>query len=64
VRKLDQFRKFIEIAAQCTGEIVNFANIARDAGAEPYCLSRDPAARRIGSVLALPWQDGLNEIGL
>jgi len=34
VRKLDPFRKFIEIAAQCNGEIINFANIARDAGAD------------------------------
>jgi predicted AAA+ superfamily ATPase len=32
--------------------------------AEAYCLSRDPVARRIGSVIALPWQDGLKEIGL
>jgi predicted AAA+ superfamily ATPase len=30
VRKLDPFRKFIEIAAQCNGEIINFANVARD----------------------------------
>ncbi len=34
VRKLDPFRKFMEIAAQCSGEIVNFANIARDVGAD------------------------------
>jgi uncharacterized protein len=34
VRKLDPFRKFIEIAAQCSGEIINFANIARDVGAD------------------------------
>lgn len=34
VRKLDPFRKFVEIAAQCNGEIVNFANIARDVGAD------------------------------
>ena len=34
VRKLDPFRKFIEIAAQCNGEIINFANIARDVGAD------------------------------
>jgi predicted AAA+ superfamily ATPase len=33
-------------------------------GAEAYCLSRDPVARRIGSVLALPWQEGLMELGL
>jgi predicted AAA+ superfamily ATPase len=34
VRRLDPFRKFIEIAAQCNGEILNYANIARDAGAD------------------------------
>jgi uncharacterized protein len=34
VRKLDPFRKFVEIAAQCNGEIINFANIARDVGAD------------------------------
>jgi predicted AAA+ superfamily ATPase len=34
VRKLDPFRKFIEIAAQCNGEIINFANIARDVGVD------------------------------
>ncbi len=34
VRNLDPFRRFMEIAAQCNGEIVNFANIARDAGAD------------------------------
>lgn len=34
VRKLDPFRKFIEIAAQSNGEIINFANIARDVGVD------------------------------
>jgi len=33
-------------------------------GAEAFCLSRDPVARRIGSVIALPWQEGLKELGL
>jgi predicted AAA+ superfamily ATPase len=33
-------------------------------GAEAYCLSRDPVSRRIGSVIALPWQEGLKAIGL
>ena len=32
VRKLDPFRKFLEIAAQTNSEIVNFNNIARDTG--------------------------------
>ena len=34
MRKLDPFRRFIEIAAQCNGEIINFTNIARDVGAD------------------------------
>ena len=33
-------------------------------GAIALCLSRDPLRRRIGDVLALPWQDGLAELGL
>jgi len=32
VRKLDPFRRFLEVAAQCNGKIVNFSNIARDVG--------------------------------
>lgn len=34
VRKLDPFRKFLEIAGQTNGEIVNYTNIARDIGAD------------------------------
>ena len=33
-------------------------------GAEGYCLSRDPVPKRIGNVSALPWRDGLLEVGL
>ena len=32
--------------------------------AKAYCLSRDPHRKKIGSVLALPWQDGLKELGI
>lgn len=35
VRKVDHFRKFLEGAAQSNGKIVNFANIAKDTGADP-----------------------------
>ena len=35
VRKLDPFRKFLEVAAQQNGLIVNFARIAREVGADP-----------------------------
>jgi len=34
VQKLDPFRKFLEIAAQCNGEPINYSNIARDVHAE------------------------------
>jgi predicted AAA+ superfamily ATPase len=33
VRNLDPFRKFLEVAAQCNGKIINYSNIARDVGA-------------------------------
>lgn len=33
-------------------------------GATAICLSRDPLRRQIGEVLALPWQEGLAELGL
>lgn len=32
IRELDPFRKFLEVAAQCNGKILNFSNIARDVG--------------------------------
>ncbi|MEK7790598.1 MAG: DUF4143 domain-containing protein, partial [Deltaproteobacteria bacterium] len=34
IRKLDPFRRFLEIAAQANGEIINFTNIARDVGSD------------------------------
>lgn len=34
IRKLDPFRKFLEVASQSNGKIVNFLNIARDVGVE------------------------------
>ena len=39
VRRLDPFRQFLEIAAQSNGLIVNYANIGRDAGADPKTVS-------------------------
>ena len=32
IRNLDPFRKFLEVAAQCNGEIVNYTNMSRDVG--------------------------------
>lgn len=34
IRQLDPFRKFLEIAAQTNGQIVNFSNIATDVGVD------------------------------
>jgi len=34
IRRLDPFRRFLEVAAQCNGEIINFSNIARDVGVD------------------------------
>lgn len=34
IRKLDPFRRFLAVAAQCNGEIVNYSNIARDIGTD------------------------------
>ena len=34
VRNIDPFRKFLEVAAQCNGKIINYTNIAKDVGVE------------------------------
>lgn len=34
VRQLEPFRRFLEVAAQTNGEVVNYTNIARDVGAD------------------------------
>jgi predicted AAA+ superfamily ATPase len=34
VRKLEPFRRFLEVAAQCNGKIVSYSNIARDVGVD------------------------------
>lgn len=35
IRKLDPFRKFLRVAAQQNGRILNFSNVARDVGVDP-----------------------------
>ncbi len=35
IRKLNPFRRFLEVAAQLSGEIINYTNIARDVGVDP-----------------------------
>lgn len=32
IKKLDPFRRFLEVAAQCNGKIINYSNISRDVG--------------------------------
>lgn len=34
IKKLDPFRRFLQVAAQCNSKIVNYANIARDVGVD------------------------------
>lgn len=45
IRKLDPFRQFLEVAAQCNGKIINFSNIARDVGVD------DKTVRNYYSIL-------------
>ena len=33
-------------------------------GADAYCFSRDPLRKRIDGVLAVPWEEGLAELGM
>jgi predicted AAA+ superfamily ATPase len=35
VRNLDPFRAFLEVAAQCDGEVINYTKISRDVGVDP-----------------------------
>jgi len=39
IRKLDPFRRFLVVASQCNGEIVNYSNIARDIGTDHKTVS-------------------------
>ena len=39
IRGLDPFRRFLEIAAQSNGKIINFSNIARDVGVNDKTIS-------------------------
>lgn len=34
IKKLDPFRHFLEVAAQCNGKIINYSNISRDVGVD------------------------------
>ncbi len=47
IRKLHPFRRFLEVAAQCNGKVINYANVARDVGVddktikEYFCILED-----------------------
>lgn len=45
IRELEPFRRFLEVAAQANGKIVNFANIAHDVGVS------DPTIQKYFSIL-------------
>lgn len=34
IKKLDPFRQFLEVAAQCNGKIINYSNISKDVGVD------------------------------
>lgn len=40
VRRVDPFRRFLEIAAQSNSQILNYSKIARDSGANPKSVER------------------------
>ncbi|MFT3741559.1 MAG: AAA family ATPase [Gammaproteobacteria bacterium] len=39
IRKLDPFRKFLEVCAQCNGKIINVNNLATDVGVDPKTIN-------------------------
>ncbi len=40
IRKIDPFRKFLEVAAQMNGKILNFSKISKDSGVEVKSVAR------------------------
>ena len=40
IRKIEPFRKFLEVAAQMNGKILNYAKLSRDAGIEEKSVAR------------------------
>ncbi len=38
VRNLAPFRRFLDVAAQCNGKVINYSNIARDVDADPKTI--------------------------
>lgn len=40
IRNIRPFRRFLEIAAQSSGQIINYSNIARDCGSDPVSVQK------------------------
>lgn len=40
IRKIDPFRKFLEVSAQCNGQILNNSNLARDVGVDDKTIKQ------------------------
>ena len=40
IRKIDPFRKFLEVAAQCNGQPINFAKISLDVGVDDKTIKQ------------------------
>lgn len=40
IRKIEPFRRFLDVAAQCNGEILNISNMARDVGVDDKTIKQ------------------------
>jgi predicted AAA+ superfamily ATPase len=40
IRKIDPFRKFLEVCAQCNGQILNLSNISKDVGVDDKTIKQ------------------------
>ncbi len=40
IRKIEPFRKFLEVSAQCNGQILNISNIAKDVGVDDKTIKQ------------------------
>lgn len=40
IRKIDPFRRFLEVSAQCNGKVINFSNLAKDVGVDDKTIKQ------------------------
>lgn len=40
IRKIGPFRKFLEVAAQCNGQIINYSNLSKDVGVDDKTIKQ------------------------